>query len=210
MILLVIVVIAAVAYGAHQFYKNQRLLSMAYNDEEHNDSPPPPDLPSVSFGDKPSSQVLGWPSTGGVLVLQTYNGLDLDFLGLDRFNSTLQSHDPIEQDVHCDKMRRLGAVWFESVHAWDYYTIKSYTEPDLYEPVIITGWPITGGVWALKMTTKEARIRGCGRLSNALDMDERCKMIEMLGGSFYADPEDCVELSLSSDSPIEEIIVPHP
>ena len=36
-----------------------------------------------------------------------------------------------------------------------------------------------------------------GMLFNAYSMEERCKVIELLGGTFYADPKDCLDLDLA-------------
>jgi hypothetical protein len=195
MILLVSLAFAAFVYLAYQYYENQSHLAMAH-DNEDDDSPPPPDRPRVSFNDKPSTLVLGWPSTGGVLVLNTYNGIELSFLGLNRFNGALRTHDPVEEDAHCSRMTKLGAVWFESDQAWGYHMVRP-RKPD--EIVTVTGWPTGGGVWVLKTTLEQSKQRGLGRISNALNMDERCKMIKMLDGSFYSDPKKCPDLDLGSE-----------
>lgn len=61
-----------------------------------------------------------------------------------------------------------------------------------------TGWPATGGVWVLCLTEKEAVKKNAGMIFNAYSMEERCRVIEQLGGTFYANPEDCPELGPKS------------
>ena len=39
----------------------------------------------VQFGSKPGVTVYGWPAKGGLYVLRHCTGLELDFLGLSRF-----------------------------------------------------------------------------------------------------------------------------
>ncbi|KAK1768175.1 hypothetical protein QBC33DRAFT_536455 [Phialemonium atrogriseum] len=36
-----------------------------------------------------------------------------------------------------------------------------------------------------------------GGIRNAYNMEERCKVIEQLGGTFYAEPRECPDLDLA-------------
>lgn len=54
-----------------------------------------------------------------------------------------------------------------------------------------------GVVWALHTTVEEATKKGIGLVHNAYNMEERCRVIEHIGGIFYADPKDCPYLDLS-------------
>lgn len=45
------------------------------------------------------------------------------------------------------------------------------------------------------MSKRDALEKEAGVLFNAYNMEERCRVIEQLGGTFYADPKDCVELN---------------
>jgi hypothetical protein len=65
------------------------------------------------------------------------------------------------------------------------------------EKFIITGWPVGGGVWVLSSTASEASAKNAGMAFNASTMEERCKIIEKLGGRFYANPKDCPDLDLA-------------
>lgn len=64
---------------------------------------------------------------------------------------------------------------------------------------------MSGGVWALSMTRREAYDleKLFGLIYNARDMNERCRMIERFGGTFYEDPRDCPYLDLANDTSSE-------
>lgn len=155
--------------------------------------PPQSQSHRTSFGAGPGTLVFGWPSKGGLYVLRGCGGVELDFLQLDRFNVTIRSQNPAEEDAHCANMRKLGATWFESEEAFLLSALQ-HSRPDRL--VLFAGWPLAGGVWVLKTTYAEASSRGLGRIKNALNMEERCQAIEKLGGIFYADPKDCEHLDL--------------
>jgi hypothetical protein len=57
---------------------------------ELSDNPLDPSEPQLrtTFGRKPGAIVRGWPSTGGLYVFVGSSVVELDFLGVDRFNST--------------------------------------------------------------------------------------------------------------------------
>ncbi|KAK4234773.1 hypothetical protein C8A03DRAFT_46965 [Achaetomium macrosporum] len=143
-------------------------------------SPPQTDHPAyhrprsnrarVSYGCKAGALVFGWPAKGGVYVHRA-------------------------SASHCNKMRQLGAVWWESENAWvkDELSVPPYYIPERF---LATGWPAGGGVWVLSTTEDIAAEKGAGMLFNAYNMEERCKLIEQLGGTFYADPKDCPDLDL--------------
>jgi hypothetical protein len=136
--------------------------------------------------------VRGWPSTGGFYILSC-DGVELEFLGLDRFEPTPRSQDAAEEDVFCARMRRLGPRWYpdleeEALEDFDEYRTKY---------VKAFGWPADGGVWALKMCEMDAYFKGMSRIRNAFSMDERCRQIEKLGGVFYSDPAKCPDLDLA-------------
>lgn len=49
----------------------------------------------------------------------------------------------------------------------------------------------------LKTTKDEASRKGVAIIYNAYNMEERCKAIKQVGGVFYADPKDCLDLDLA-------------
>lgn len=63
----------------------------------------------VEYGRGPGGVVMGWPAKGGVYVLESCFGVELAFLGVDRFHNTLRPYiaDPTaaahEEETHCNK-----------------------------------------------------------------------------------------------------------
>jgi hypothetical protein len=157
----------------------------------------PPSRPQfrTDFGAGPGTLVRGWPSKGGLYALQACDGVELDFLHLDRFKVTPRSQDAAEEDAHVANMRKLGASWWESEEEFIQDAI-GYPRADTQ--ILFTGWPSQGGAWVLKTTWLDAADRGVGRIRNAFNMEERCRSIEQLGGTFYPDPKDCPDLDLSA------------
>ena len=65
----------------------------------------------AKFGGGPGVFVHGWPSKGGVYVLYPSLGIELDFLGLDRFQATprLSLSDEgarADEEAHCNKSKK--------------------------------------------------------------------------------------------------------
>ncbi|RDK45500.1 hypothetical protein M752DRAFT_333330 [Aspergillus phoenicis ATCC 13157] len=152
----------------------------------------------ASPGSGPGITVYGFPSKGGLYVLHNCLGVELDFLGLDRFGSTERpsKSDPdwqAKEESHCDRMRRLGARWVET--NYDLFELMVSEREDT-DPYICVGWPAEGGVWVLNTTYDRATDLGTAIIYNANNMEERCESIKKLGGTFYADPSDCPYLDL--------------
>ncbi|KAH6856358.1 hypothetical protein B0I37DRAFT_412287 [Chaetomium sp. MPI-CAGE-AT-0009] len=132
----------------------------------------------VCFGMTSGAFVKGFPSKGGVYILNC-SAIELDFLGLDRFETAWPSADPAEEDALCDKMRLLG--------------------PEEKQRFI--GVTLQGGLWVLETDKLDSSNRQLGRIGNARDMEEKCRAIERFGGTFYADPSDCPLLDFKSPVP---------
>lgn len=92
-------------------------------------------------------------------------------------------------------MRRLSPTWWQSENAWAQNQI-SVTPDERVNDYIRVGWTSDGGVWVWKTTRMDTSGKGGAQLQNARTMQERCMMIEKLGGTFYADPKDCPFLDL--------------
>jgi hypothetical protein len=89
----------------------------------------------------------------------------------------------------------LGARWYKSAHILGQEWFKEMVSiPRLNidnMPYIKTGWPSSGkGVWVLNTTQSRAAELGAGRIYNVRVMDERCRIIESIGGVYYSDPKD--------------------
>ncbi|KAL7820733.1 hypothetical protein V8C26DRAFT_393176 [Trichoderma gracile] len=155
----------------------------------------------VSFGVEPGAVVNGWPSKGGVYILENCLGVDLDFLKLDRFQKTRQPPQSgpeaaAEEEAHCNRMRQLGAVWWESEEEWVEHKVGAPSNPSMRPRFIKVGWPAGGGVWVLDITDHEAWLKGAGLIYTAYNMEERCRLIEQLGGVFYENPKDWLDVEL--------------
>ncbi|KAI1264382.1 hypothetical protein F5Y18DRAFT_428004 [Xylariaceae sp. FL1019] len=163
------------------------------------DESDPEDQRRVVFGNT-STTIYGHPSTGGVLVLSPCNAVELDFLGLDRFEHAKRSLDTKEEDHHCAQMRKLGARWFRNMY---HYRMMPHFEPLKFRrvKVVVTAWPENDpGVWVLPLRdSDDAGSEGVGRVWNAVSMEERCEVIKRLDGTYYADPALCPDLHLLKD-----------
>lgn len=182
---------------------------LAHDDDDARESiayvtPGEPTYLRSTFGIKPDAYVRGWPSTGGIYILEDCDGVELGFVGLDRFgfgfHSTLRSWDSVEEDAHCAKMWLLGATWWRSERAYAEKHLPELNPEGPDKKTVVVGWPSGpdggAGVWVLRTTYDEGVQKGVGRVKNAGSMDERCRVIERLGGVFYARPEECPGLDL--------------
>ena len=136
-----------------------------------------------------SPEVRGYPSTGGILMLP----LDIavaEHLGLPRLQSVRRASDPIEEDAFCDRLRLLGAKWWESEYV--YYRkligMDDMTEMEKKEAITV-GWPATGGVWILR----SRKGLDSGMLRMCVKMEERCELLKRWGATFYEDPSEVEE-----------------
>ncbi|KAL2844077.1 hypothetical protein BJY01DRAFT_248322 [Aspergillus pseudoustus] len=165
-------------------------------------------------------RIYGWPSRGGIIVLTDANRVDFDYLGWDILDPPLKRDRNQEaEDEVCKKLLLLGATWYDSKSRFkllaaaadnsrsarakfydDEVPAATKTE-SLYVKV---GWPSTGGLWVLEFSDWrfeevvdddvewEGNEHGheSGLVVLAKDMDERCDILERLGGKFYAKLED--------------------
>lgn len=135
----------------------------------------------------------GWPSTGGML-LKPVDAVELDHLGLSRFKNSPRSSDPAEEDRFCQRLLRLGGAWWASESHYKNMPNVIGNESD-EEPQLEMGWPVLGGVWVLKIVIERNRPSDFGKVHMAFNMEERCRVLEELGATFYADPEQCEDLN---------------
>ncbi|KAI9785863.1 MAG: hypothetical protein M1816_008190 [Peltula sp. TS41687] len=138
--------------------------------------------------------VFGWPSTGGMLIKEGPDAVELDFLQVDRLAASPRSPSQVEEDRFCERLRKIGAIWWASEA--DYVDVlpggRSKTAEE--ERELVLGWPQEGGVWVLELESESKRPTDLGRIHMALNMEERCRVIKEYGGVFFADPKDCKDL----------------
>ena len=147
----------------------------------------------LTFG-RGGCTVFGWPSSGGMLR-KSVDAVELEYLGLDRFQESTRSQTPAEEDAFCQKMRKLGAKWWRNE---EHYFDVLLGELEMTEEEAVqleVGWPAAGGVWVLRSQSKRTLPKDIGQIHMALNMEERCRVIEKLGGKFYVNPEDCPDLA---------------
>lgn len=138
--------------------------------------------------------VYGYPSAGGMLIKEA-DVVDMRFLRLDRFTAAQRSANLIEEDAFCNRMRMVGAVWWADEQEWIDVQLGLREMTEAEERRLVFGWPTDGeGVWVLRYESERALPRDFGRISLAVDMDERCRVMREYGARFYDDPGRVEEL----------------
>jgi len=149
----------------------------------------------VSFGSL-GTVVEGWPSKGGLYVLHHPNPASLSFLHLERFVHIRLNEDPALEDEFCSRLKMLGATYWpeeDMDYYWQYGQFGFKGIGHRHQTGVWIGWNDSGkeGVWVLKLNKVQAKEESVRLVENAATMEERCKVIEILGGTFFADPKDC-------------------
>lgn len=118
----------------------------------------------------------------------------LDFLGLPRFETTEteRDSDPEKEDAFCQRLQWIGGRYYESDTAYNNYQPEQYALQRSHAWFAWPGEVPEGGVWVL-WQGPGSPYNGLGRIKNAYTMEERCKVIEMLGGTFYENWDDVQE-----------------
>jgi hypothetical protein len=154
--------------------------------------------------------VYGWPSRGGVILLENASVADFNFLELDRLNPDLKRHKTREEeDAFCERLLLLGAKWWDSVaRHWlfnnpdqdDASELDNSPLPTMRERYWISvAWPSTGG---LVVSEYDTNIYPGGvetdtvpddvcRLMLCTTMDEKATMLkERFQGKSWGSVED--------------------
>jgi hypothetical protein len=153
----------------------------------------------------------GWPSRGGIIVLQHATAPDFVFLGLDPLNPPLRrSADQDAEDAFCKALLRLGATWWDSesrrsfvrkLKAADEEAFDAVEADEALEPTrlergwVRVAWP-AHSPGALCVLACEELILGragdeklkpehYGLLTLARTMEERYTVLQCLGGTIY-------------------------
>lgn len=165
-----------------------------------------------SYFSQTACHIHGHPSSGGILIKRSANLVDLQFLSLPRNISTYKSENANEEDAFCDRMRRIGATWWESEAVF----LRALVGEDTYDgdpaddekdPVvraankaraqrIVTfGWPTDSfGVWVLRFKKGMKRPTDYGKTEFATNMEERIELMKQFGAEFVEDLSQVKEL----------------
>jgi hypothetical protein len=123
-----------------------------------------------------SISISGWPSRGGVIVLEDPQSFDLEFLGLNPLDPP-ENRDATQEaeDTFCRRLLLLGAKWWDSEERHFYVkgrkeaaagysnatshgdgSFRKVTRPDptmREKRWVKVGWPSTGGLWVSEFDT---------------------------------------------------------
>ena len=154
----------------------------------------------------------GWPSRGGIIVLENATPPDFDFLQLDPLDPPLRRNaDQDAEDAFCRALLRLGATWWNSesrrrfvwqLEGADEEAFEAVEADEALEPTrlergwVRVAWPShTPGALCVLACEKiimgraggeNLRPKHYGLVSLARTMDERCTVLQRLGGTMYA------------------------
>lgn len=154
----------------------------------------------------------GWPSRGGIIVLENATPPDFDFSNLDPLDPPLRrDKDQDLEDAFCRALLRLGATWWDSEARRRFVRNLEYGDEEAFEEVeadetlaptrlergwVRVAWPShTPGAVCVLMCEKiimgrtgkeKLRPKNHGLVLLARTMDERCTLLQRLGGTMYA------------------------
>lgn len=141
--------------------------------------------------------VYGWPSRGGVIMLEDVSPADLDFLDLGRRDPPMLRHESREEeDRFCQKLLLLGAKWWDSNSRYSLlHSEVNIVELDKSnEPLptmrerhwVSAAWPSTGGLvvsefdtnmWGVEIETVLVP-EDVARLRLYKSMDEKAQLLK--------------------------------
>jgi len=176
-----------------------------------------PPIERVVFMEREIS-IWGWPSRGGLIVLERAGPLDFDHLGLNRLQpATFRASDQNEEDAFCQKLLQLGARWFDSRERYGFFAnLCDEGEPehqaimDDEEPApsdMERRWVSVGleesGFWVLEYDRNIFYARemqniapsDASRVMLAETMQERCAILKDMGAKFYREASEYAGLA---------------
>ncbi len=191
-----------------RFFPNQVAGSAARPSppKEYHCGPGYPYNPSVRTGfTDTEAHIYAWPSKGGVIILNSANAIDFEFLGLDPLDPPSQRlSSQAAEDAFCQRLLLLGAKWWDSEARYDIvsaiedeaqgitrsldFNSEEEPPPTMREKRLIkVAWPSAGGVWVAEFDTTWAGVdeedhllpddADVGRLTLARTMDERAALL---------------------------------
>ncbi|KAJ5890738.1 uncharacterized protein N7473_006966 [Penicillium subrubescens] len=136
-----------------------------------------------------------YPSSGGIW-LADLGPVELQYLGINRFDSTERSLNKAEEDHFCHELRKFGGAWYNPKSPDDLWVGGECSELDEFEPVFSierrVAFPEKGGVWVLGRDEKTVRFPlGMAGVQNSLTMEERSMALEKLGADYCDDVAEC-------------------
>jgi hypothetical protein len=165
-----------------------------------------------------SASIWGWPSRGGLIVLEHATALDVSFLGFDPVLPPLsRDRNQDAEDKLCQRLLMLGAKWFDSADRYRFIAgVAEENEPEVMAleageaetPTMMerrwvsVGYPSAsdadGGLWVAEFETtmygmqeKENLIPSeVAQVQLARTMDEKCEILKSLGAKYFK----CLEL----------------
>jgi hypothetical protein len=144
--------------------------------------------------------VYGYPSTGGVLIKDGPDLLDMLFLSVPHIHPLQRSPSADEEDRFCNLMRRIGANFWPSKKEWIKVMMQLREITEEEEKVMVYGWPTDGvGVWVLRYGSASQMPLDFGRMSFAMNMDERIQIMKEYGAMFFEDVTQVKEFDGTSD-----------
>lgn len=144
--------------------------------------------------------IYGYPSTGGVLIKEGADLVDMLFLSVPRSHTSQRSSSADEEDRFCNLMRRTGAKFWLSKEEWIAVTMERREITEEEEKVMVYGWPTDRvGVWVLRYKSAGEIPRDFGRMSFAMNMDERIQIMKEYGATFFEDVTQVKELDGTKD-----------
>jgi hypothetical protein len=151
--------------------------------------------------------IYAWPCSGGVVIKDDADVVDMAFLGFDRFLPPTHRF-PAEQQEREEEfarlLRRVGGKWWSSPLRASQVAMGWKEAEGSERESWFFGWAPadgSGGVWALCYDVDDERIPETAILRMAVTMEERCVLLEKLGAKLYADPRECEGLKDAYTNP---------
>ncbi|RAH53437.1 hypothetical protein BO85DRAFT_504052 [Aspergillus piperis CBS 112811] len=144
--------------------------------------------------------VYGYPSTGRILIKDSPDLLNILFLSVPRSHASQHSPSTDKEDRFCNLIQRTGAKFWPSKEEWIAVKMERRDITEEEEKVMVYGWLINGvGVWVLRYRSTSQISRDFGRMSFAMNMDERIQIMKEYGATFFEDVTQVKELDRTSD-----------
>ncbi|KAL2824584.1 hypothetical protein BJY01DRAFT_230429 [Aspergillus pseudoustus] len=121
----------------------------------------------------------------------------MGFLSLPRLYPPQRSPSADDEKRFCTLLRRAGATLWPSKRDWEGTRIGIGEPTEEEEKVMVCGWPVDGlaGVWVLRFASAEKLPGDFGRMSFAINMEEKIEIMKEYGATFVEDVTQAEELS---------------